>query len=329
MSAAAAAPPRGRAALKRLLLLPEITGIVLMLLIVAIFALNAPAFFSERSAINVLNILPELGLVTLGITILIVSGEFDLSVGSTFALTPIAALWLVHLGAPPLLGMLGGLCVAASVGFVNGSVTLRFGIPSFITTLGTMFSVRSLAVIFGNLTPLDFPEAMPVGLLVARFGRVQASVLWLAVIALLLAALLHRTRLGNWIYATGGAQQAARDMGVNTRAVKLACFMLCSVLAGFAGLIQTFRLQSPLAMAGDGIELQAIAGAVIGGTALSGGVGSVLGALIGTVLLRVIDTGMTMSRIDANWFQLAVGLLTVGSVVINVVIRNRATRMRA
>lgn len=321
--------PRRRALLKRLLLLPEISGLVLLVVIVAGFSFAAPAFLSLRSVVNIVNILPELGLVALGTTILIISGEFDLSVGSVFALAPMVMLWLVSLGVPPALAMVLPLVMVGCIGMLNGWVTLHFGIPSFITTLGMLFIARSLAVIVANMAPPSFPENLPVWFLVARMGRVQASVLWLLGICAVCAMVLHRTRLGNWIYATGGAQQAARDMGINTRAVKLTTFTLCSVLAGFAGMIQTFRIQAPLATAGDGIELQAIAGAVIGGTALSGGVGSVLGAMLGTVLLRVIDNGMTMSRVDANWFQLAVGLLTVLSVVINVVIRGRAARMRA
>lgn len=318
-----------RATLKRLMLMPEISGLVLLCLITIAFTFAAPAFLSLRSLLNIVNILPELGLVALGTTILIISGEFDLSVGSVFALVPMVLLWLVSMDVPPLAAMAMALLLGGLVGIVNGYITLHFGIPSFITTLGMLFIARSLAVIVANSAPPSFPESLPVNLLVAQIGRVQSSIFWLVGICIVAAALLHRTKFGNWIYATGGAQQAARDMGIDTRAVKLTCFALCSLLAGLAGMIQTFRLQAPLATAGDGIELQAIAGAVIGGTALGGGVGSVLGALLGTVLLRAIDTGMTMSRVDANWFQLAVGILTIISVIVNVVIRGRAARMRA
>ena len=320
---------RRRALTKRLLLLPEISGIVLLVLVTVGFAIVAPAFLSMRSVVNILNIMPELGLVALGTTILIIAGEFDLSVGSVFALVPMVMLWLVNLGVPPAAAMALSLMVGMAIGAANGYITLHFAIPSFITTLGMLFIARSLAVILSNLAPPAFPPGMPVDFLVARIDRVQVSVIWLLVICAIAAVILHRTKIVNWIYATVGAQQAARDMGINTRAVKLSCFAACSLLAGFAGMIQTFRMQAPMASAGDGIELQAIAGAVIGGTALTGGVGSVLGALLGTILLRVIDTGMTMSRVDANWFQLAIGVLTVLSVVVNVVIRGRAARMRA
>jgi simple sugar transport system permease protein len=110
--------------------------------------------------------------------------------------------------------------------------------------------------------------------------------------------------------------------------VKMTCFMLCSFLAGFAGLIQVFRMRSPLPSLGEGMELQAIAASVIGGAALSGGVGSVLGAIIGTSIIRVIENGLVMARVDANWFRLAVGALTILAVILNIYIRRRATSMR-
>ncbi|HEX3347520.1 MAG TPA: ABC transporter permease [Acetobacteraceae bacterium] len=320
---------RGRRLLKRLLLQPEISGAVMLVLIATGFAFTANNFVSLRSVSNILNILPELGLVTLGATMLIIAGEFDLSVGSLFGLTPMLMLLAMGRGVPWLPAVVAALVIAGCFGAVNGIVTLRFGIPSFITTLGMLFIARSLTIIIGTKIPLAFPDDLPVGLFAARFGLVQSSVFWLIGICTVAGVVLHRTKFGNWMYASGGQAQAARDMGIDVRAVKIACFTLCSVLAGFAGLIQCFRLQAPLASAGDGIELQAIAGAVMGGTALSGGIGSVLGAILGTVLIRVIDNGMTMSRVDANVFQLAIGLLTVVSVIVNVMIRSQAAKLRA
>ena len=140
--------------------------------------------------------------------------------------------------------------------------------------------------------------------------------------------MLQATNLGNWIYATGGQRQAADDMGIDTRRVKLFCFMLCSLVAGFAGMITTFRLRSALPSLGEGLELQAIAAAVIGGTALTGGIGSVVGFVIGTLLIRVIDNGLVMARIDANWFRFAIGALTILAVILNTTLRARARTMK-
>ncbi|MFI4995566.1 MAG: ABC transporter permease [Hyphomicrobiales bacterium] len=299
-----------------------------MLVVCAGFSAMSPAFFNPRNLQNILTITPELGLVTLGIAILIISGEFDLSVGSVFALSPMIVILAIAAGVPFGVSVLLGLIGAVAVGFVNGWITLRFAIPSFITTLGALFAVRSLTVIISGGFPPPFPDGVPVQVFVANFGYFRASLIWFLGIALVLALVLHRTNIGNWIFATGGQVQAARDMGIPVGKVKIGCFMLCSLLAGFAGIVQTLRIESPLPSAGEGIELQAIAAAVIGGVALAGGIGSVAGALIGTLLIRFIDNGLVMSRIDANWFKFALGLLTVASVILNGAVRRYALKLR-
>ncbi|MCA3452795.1 MAG: ABC transporter permease, partial [Rhodobacter sp.] len=128
--------------------------------------------------------------------------------------------------------------------------------------------------------------------------------------------------------ATGGFLPAASAMGIPTGKVKIACFMICSVLAGFAGMIQSLRLNSFLPSIGEGMELQAVAAAVIGGTSLAGGVGSIIGGLIGAILIRVIDNGMVMSQIDSNWFKFAIGALTIFAVVGNAWLRRRGRAMK-
>lgn len=312
----------------RLLMQPAFSGLVMLVTVVVGFALYAPAFGSLANLRNILLIMPELGLVTLGVTVLIISGEFDLSVGSTFALAPMLVVIGFDHGLSLLPAVTTGLLAAAIVGYVNGWITLRFEMPSFIVTLGMLFAVRSLTVIASGGFPPPFPEQLSTGLLVADFGLFKASLLWFIALAVVLGVFLHKTNWGNWVFAAGGQVQAARDMGVPVRHVKLGCFVLCSLLAGFAGIIQTFRLQTPLPGAGEGIELQALAAAVIGGTALSGGIGSIIGAVIGTGMIRIMENGLVMSRIDANWFKLALGTLTVGSVVLNMWVRGRVLKAR-
>lgn len=307
---------------------PEATGLLILLLAVCIFAYLSPAFLSAQNAHNMLLILPELGLVTLGLAILIISGEFDLSVGSVFALTPMITIMAVSAQLPFSLSVILGLMAAGAVGLFNGWITIRYQIPSFITTLGTLFAVRSLTVIASGGFPPPFPDNMPTFLFVADLGAFRASMIWFVAIGVLAAVILRRTNIGNWIYATGGQLQAAKDMGIPVNSVRIGCFIFCSLLAGFAGLIQTLRIESPLPSAGDGIELQAIAAAVIGGVALTGGVGTVLGALIGTLLIRIIDNGLVMSRIDANWFKFALGSLTIVSVILNGFVQRQAFLMR-
>jgi simple sugar transport system permease protein len=314
---------------KTLLSRPEISALVMLLIVVIGFAVYAPQFVSFGNTRVVLFAVPELGILALGTGILMISGEFDLSVGSVFALVPMVIVILMgRLGLHPALAICAGLLIACLVGYVNGWITLTFGIPSFVTTLGMLFIARSLATVLSGGFPPPFPGNTPTGLFVADLGLFRSSMLWFAAFILVLGLMLHRTNLGNWIFATGGQPQAADDMGIDTRRVKLFCFMLCSSLAGFAGMITTFRLRSALPSLGEGLELQAIAANVIGGTSLTGGIGSVAGFVIGTFLIRVIDNGLVMGRIDANWFRLAIGTLTILAVILNITLRRKARAMK-
>ena len=311
---------------------PELAGVALLVLLAALFeARSAGAFLSGDNLRGILGLLPEVGLVSIGVTILMICGEFDLSVGSTFALTPMATSLLIIAGVPALVAILLGLLLAAVIGFANGFITLTFAIPSFIATLGMLFIVRSLTVVISG----GFPPLLPDDLTTGEFtqfvgpgGLFRASFIWFLAIASAASTLLAKSSVGNWIKATGGHLEAASAMGVPVRRVKLFCFMLCSVMAGFGGIIQVFRLHSPLPSIGDGLELQAVAAAVIGGTALSGGVGTVLGAVVGALLIRVIDNGLVMTQVDANWFKLAVGTLTIFAVVSNTWLRRTARRIK-
>ena len=314
---------------KTLLSRPEISAFVMLVIVIVGFAIYAPQFVSTGNMRVVLFAVPELGILALGTGILMIAGEFDLSVGSVFALVPMVIVILMgRYGVDPVVAIGLGLIVALVVGYLNGWITLTFGIPSFVTTLGMLFITRSLSTVISGGFPPPFPAETPVWLFVADLGLFRASMLWFIGFVVILSVMLNRSNLGNWIYATGGQRQAADDMGIDTRKVKLFCFMLCSFLAGFAGMITTFRLKSALPSLGEGLELQAIAANVIGGTSLTGGIGSVAGFVIGTFLIRVIDNGLVMGRIDANWFRLAIGTLTILAVILNITLRRRARAMK-
>jgi simple sugar transport system permease protein len=312
---------------------PELASALLLLLLVIVFQIRSDSvFLSANNIRGILGILPETALVAVGVTLLMICGEFDLSVGSVFALMPMTMAVMVVGGWPFWVAVLAGLSLCALIGFLNGWITIRYDIPSFITTLGMLFMARSLTVVIsGGFPPRIRPGEVPSWLFVGfvdEGGLVRASVLWFAGIAILISLLLSRTNFGNWVRATGGFPPAAAAMGISTGKVKIACFMICSVLAGFAGMIQSLRLNSFLPSIGEGMELQAVASAVIGGTSLSGGVGSILGGLIGATLIRVIDNGMVLSQIDANWFKFAIGALTIFAVVGNAWLRRRGRAMK-
>lgn len=312
---------------------PELAGLLLLAVLVILFQLRSGGvFLSANNMRGILGLLPEAALVALGVTLLMICGEFDLSVGSVFALMPMTMAVLFVSGVPFWPAVLSGLALCAFVGFLNGWITIKFDIPSFITTLGMMFMARSLTVVVsGGFPPRIRPGEVPSWLFtgfVDSAGFVRASVLWFIAIAVLMAVLLSRTNFGNWVRATGGFLPAAQAMGIPTARVKITCFMICSVLAGFAGMIQALRLNSFLPSMGMGMELQAVAAAVIGGTSLMGGIGSILGGLIGATIIRIMDNGMVMSQIDASWFQFAIGALTILAVVGNAWLRKRGRAMK-
>lgn len=308
---------------------PELAGAVLLALLIGVFEIASNgAFLSYENVRGILGLLPEVGLVAIGVTILMIAGEFDLSVGSVFALAPMVMAVSMVAGVPFGPAVLLGLVVAAFVGFLNGFITLRFAIPSFITTLGMLFVARSITVVISGGFPPVLPFDIPAWIFTTYIGLIRLSMLWFAGIAIVLAAVLSLTNFGNWIKSTGGQIEAASAMGISTDAVKMICFVLCSVLAGFAGIIQVLRLGSPLPSLGDGLELQAVAAAVIGGASLYGGIGTVLGALVGALLIRVIDNGLVLSHVEANWFKFAIGTLLILAVVANAWLRRTSRRIK-
>jgi simple sugar transport system permease protein len=312
---------------------PELAATLLLVVLVAFFQIRSNmVFLTYDNMRGMLGFLPEVGLVAVGVTLLMICGEFDLSVGSVFALTPMtmAVLMVAGLGFWP--AVLIGLLVAAFIGFLNGWITMTFAIPSFITTLGMLFMARSMTVVIsGGFPPRLIMDDIPEHLFVSYVGpydMFRASFVWFVVLAVLVGLLLAKTNFGNWVRATGGFLPAAEALGIPTKKVKIACFIICSVLAGFAGVFQVLRLGSPLPSIGEGMELQAVAAAVIGGTSLYGGIGSILGGIIGAMLIRVIDNGMVMSQVDSNWFKFAVGALTILAVVGNSWLRKRGRAMK-
>jgi simple sugar transport system permease protein len=311
---------------------PELTGIILLVVLIVLFQIRSDGvFLSLQNLRGVLGLLPEVGMVAIGFTILMICGEFDLSVGSVFALMPMSVALMLNADVPFWAAMFLGLLICAIVGFINGFITLKFLIPSFITTLGMLFMARSLTVVIsGGFPPLLAVDKIPMWLFTGFIGDglFRASFVWFVAIAVLASILLTMTNFGNWIKSTGGFLEAATSMGIPVNGVKLACFILCAMLAGFAGTIQVFRLQSPLPSIGESLELQAVAAAVIGGVALTGGVGTVFGATIGALLIRIIDNGLVLSRIDANWFKFAIGALTVFAVVGNSWLRRTARQIK-
>lgn len=327
------AQPARKSVLASVLSRREVSVAIILLLFTLVFYWINPLFLSGLNIQVILNIVSELGIPALGVTILMIAGEFDLSVGAVFAFTPAVATMLnlfggvnVWIAAPAAIG------VAALIGLVNGLITVKAKIPSFITTLGGLMIYRgaSLLLLAGSTYPFN-PDPNFTGLIGTPLGLgvwIFAQNFWFMGILLVLLAVLGRHRFGNWIYATGGKRESARAMGINTDRVKIVCFMICSVLVGFAGMMQSARLNSVNPYQGDGMEFEAIASAVIGGTSLFGGAGTLVGSVIGAFLTRMIDNGLVMARAPAYVFRIYLGSVIIIAVIFNLYIQRRARRMK-
>jgi simple sugar transport system permease protein len=310
---------RGRLAVR----LPRELGVLLSLVLVAAgFQLVSESRFIEAQTWgNILLLSVEIGLVAIGVTLLMIAGEFDLSVGSNFAFSGMLfALLVVQLHWAPGVAFLVTLAAASAIGGLNALVTLVTGIPSFISTLGALMIWRGLVLAVSGGWPLSL-EDEPARMLRALAGpfteNLTYSVFWWAGAAFLLHLVLRHSALGNWIMATGGNPQAARASGVPVRRVKVLVFMLTGALAGLAGMIQFARLGSFSPTYGEGLELQAIVAAVIGGTLLTGGVGGIPGTVLGTLLIGMISSGLVLVGAPVYWFRTFVGVILVLAVVFN------------
>lgn len=307
---------------------PEFGALAGTVIVFIGFSFAATRFLSVDSLANILTVAAELGIVSAGVTFLMISGEFDLSVGSVLGVAAMIFALTARAGWPHIAGVLLALLASAGIGLINGVITVRTSIPSFITTLGTMMFWRGiLLAVTGGFPVSYFPAGTPWMFLTlnGRFaGQFRASALWFLGIMLLLNLVLVRTRYGNAVYATGGNKDAARVLGVPTGRVKCVNFVISAVLAGLAGCVQFARFYSVDPMRGYGLELEAIAAAVIGGTLLTGGAGNLIGTLFGVLLVGMVRSGLVQSGAPAYWYQAFVGLIVVVAVIINTRLRRWA-----
>ena len=261
-------------------------------------------------------------IVALGLVMVMILGEIDLSVGQAFAFAPI----VMHLAYEQLLlvlplAILVGLLATALVGFVNGAVRVYFGVPSFVVTLGMFFLLGGLNVILTGGFPKSAPEA---SLLKSVFGAYPWSgILWALVLVILMHVLLKHTRWGLHTFATGDNFVGAREAGIKVDRIRIGNFMLCSALGGLAGILEAMRIDSIDASSGGAqIMFLAISAAVIGGTPLAGGVGTIVGAFIGTLVLSVLRNGFTLQGVSAFTFNVILGIAILVVMILSVYVSN-------
>jgi len=299
--------------------------LLVFLAIVVVFEVFTPGntFLQVANLYSTARLAPDLGIVSLGVGILMICGEFDLSVSSTIPLASFVFVQFLALGTPLWVDLVVTLGVGVIIGMVNGLLVTRTRLPSFIITLGTMLFWKGLLYAASLQMPIgirawlktgSWLESMFVGII---GGAVPAQTIWFIGLAVLLAGILHFTKFGNWIFATGDNATAARAMGINTDRVKVIVYVGVGLLAALVGLISCLRIESFTANQGVGVELRAIASAVVGGTSLVGGMGSVLGIFIGTLTIQIIDSGMILLGLPAFGIGTFIGAAVIIFAVLN------------
>jgi simple sugar transport system permease protein len=350
--------------LARLLSRPELGAMAGTILVFVFFAITAgdSGLFSAKGIVNFLEVSAQLGILAAAVALLMIAGEFDLSVGSMIgfagiiiAIPPIMWGWPVWASVP----LAFAACIF--VGYLNGLIVVRTGLPSFIVTLGSLFMLRGLTLgvtrgITGRtqasglreysdgdwITPLFAGQVLKtplawlaeLGLIGKRADGLPAitgipvSILWWIGLTLFCTWLLTRTRFGNWIFASGGEANAARNMGVPVARTKITLFIFTAAAAALFAAIQVLVTGSADTLRGNLKEFEAIIAVVIGGTLLTGGYGSAIGAMFGALIFGVVQMGIFYTGIDTDWFKLFMGAMMVTAVLFNSYIRARAMRSR-
>ena len=310
---------------------PEAGACVATLVLFILFAWWGENFLSVYSLNTMLFVVAEWGIIALGFTLLMIAGEFDISVGSVLALCGVLAIFMLNAGLPPLIAVVMTIIIGVAIGLLHGLAVVKLGVPSFIVTLAGMMFWRGIVLVItdgfpialGGLMATEKPDFFQI--FSYRFDNAfSISVIWFVVVAVILGFILHRTRFGNWIFATGGNKLAAIQAGVPVNRVKLILFGLTAGLAGLAGIIQMTQFSMVGAMRGQLEEMYLIAMVVIGATRFSGGYGSVLGVTFGVFIMAIIQNGLSLMGVTAYWYKAVVGLVILIAVIINVNAQRRA-----
>jgi len=311
---------------RRTLAIREVGILIPLVLFTCLFAALNPRLLATPNIAAMLRGMSFIGVIAVGQTLLMVGGELDLSVGSVAGLCAILASWLMrYAGWPAEMALLAGLLCGASTGLINGLVAVRLGLPAFIATLGMLYMARGADyLICGGYPVYPLPRS------VTEFGKAEplgvSWSFWIFVVLVVAADVtLRKTGFGRQLCATGGNREAARISGINTSRIKITGYVLTGMLAALGGMLLMARINVGQAEIGVGWELDVIAGVVVGGVSLFGGVGTVLGTFIGLLIMQVVRTGLVMLPwpISTHWQTVAVGVIMIVAVGVDL-LRRRA-----
>lgn len=299
------------------------TGVFIALVLMSIFLTFAsPNFLTVKNLLNIGRQVSLLGIMAVGMTFVLIAKEIDLSIGSIYALVGLSVGMLLIEQLGVFQAVLVGLLLGGGIGFINGWLSTYGQLPSFITTLGMLSAIRGFALLITNGQPVTINESFGISKRVIDqfyflgqgqlFGVIPMQLVFFILVLAIGYILLSRTVLGFQIYAVGGNEKAARVSGIRTKNVKIMAFMMMGILSGLSGILSLAFLPSGQAgRTGLGLELDVIAAAVIGGASLSGGEGTMLGTVIGVLIMGVLRNGLVLLGISPFWQTTIIGLVII------------------
>jgi simple sugar transport system permease protein len=331
-----------RSTLGRLLARPETGALAGAIVIFLIFFIVAPPFREPSSLATVLYVSSTYGIPAVAVALLMIGGEFDLSAGVAVTSSALVAAMLSYeLSANMWVGIAAALVAALVIGFINGYLVVKTGIPSFLVTLGTFFMLRGLnlavtKIVTGNVATNDVSDIQGFELGRKVFAStftiggvgIRITLLWWILFVLIATWVLLRTHIGNWIFAVGGSAPSSRAVGVPVNKVKIGLFMTVGFMAWFTGMHILFDFNTVQSGVGIGNEFIYIVAAVVGGCLLTGGYGSVIGAAIGALIFGMTNQGIVYAGWNPDWFYFFLGALLLGAILFNNFIRRRAEASR-
>ncbi|VXB33477.1 Branched-chain amino acid transport system permease [Burkholderia sp. 8Y] len=296
----------------------ELRILLVAVLLAAYFQIvNHDFLLSNASLVNLSQFIAPVAIIALGEIMLMIGGDIDLSAGMVFAFAPFMMVFANDAGAPMWLAVIAGLVAAAIIGFVNGAVTVYLRLPSFVTTLGTLFLINGITLTVSRGTPVATPGSPEFASVMGAWG--YSEIIWTLALAIIMHVLLRHTRWGLHTQAAGANPLGAGEAGIRVNRLRLGNFILAAVLAGLTGILEGFRITSIDPQAGGNqIMFLAVAAAVIGGTPLTGGSGTIVGGVIGAAVLGILNDGFTLIGINAFTFNIILGAAILAAMIFNI-----------
>jgi simple sugar transport system permease protein len=296
----------------------ELRILLVAVLLAAYFEFaNHDFLLTNASLVNLSQFIAPVAIIAFGEVMLMIGGDIDLSAGMVFAFAPFMMVFANDAGSPMWLAVIVGLVAAAVIGFVNGAVTVWLRLPSFVTTLGTLFLINGITLTVSRGTPAPTPGSPAFSAFMGAWG--YSEIIWTVAIAFAMHVLLRHTGWGLHTQAAGANPLGASEVGLHVNRLRLGNFLLAAVLAGLTGILEAFRITSIDPQAGGNqIMFLAVAAAVIGGTPLTGGSGTIVGGLIGAAVLGILNDGFTLIGINAFTFNIILGAAILAAMIFNI-----------